>query len=293
FADEDMMADPNLILRAQPVVRIYRNEQLLTSIFVSNGEGLSCRVFTLDAEAADVEEDVMFYPGTRLILGSVIDAASGQPLPEAKISLTDYTRETWDMLSDQEGKFIFNVDIGEYKLDVAKPGYIGYSYLIRMGADETPREVTCALSEEIREYRIVLTWNRKPEDLDAHLTGPHPQGDIFHIWYRNKIIIAGKDFLDCDDMNGYGPETITIYEPAKGEYYYSVHDYSNRNKKRSNRLSYSNARVQVYGENRLLAAFEVPVDQKGNCWHVFKIDQGNQIVTINTIDFIADERNIR
>ena len=47
-----------------------------------------------------------------------------------------------------------------------------------MGADETPREIVCALSPEIKEFRIVLTWGSRPKDLDAHLSGTNPEGNL-------------------------------------------------------------------------------------------------------------------
>ncbi|RLC48051.1 MAG: hypothetical protein DRI23_10780, partial [Candidatus Cloacimonadota bacterium] len=115
----------------------------------------------------------------------------------------------------------------------------------------------------------------------------------FHIWYRNKYPIGGKDFLDRDDTDKYGPETITIYKPAVGSYYYSVYDYSNKSKKRSKHLSRSNATVKVYGQNKLLASFEVPANMKGNCWHVFEINESHEIIPINIVDFVKKEQNIQ
>ena len=185
------------------------------------------------------------------------------------------------------------MDIGGYEVNVSKKSYIGISYKVRMGADETPRELTIALSKPVKNYRMVLTWGNSPRDLDAHLSGPNPDGGDFHIWYRNKILIGGRNFLDRDDTSSFGPETITIYKPAAGEYYYSVYDYTNKNKKNSSKLSYSGARVDIYGENRLLQSFEISNSEKGNCWHVFKIDRSGMIVPLNKIDYIADERNIK
>ena len=88
-------------------------------------------------------------------------------------------------------------------------------------------------------------------------------------------------------------ETITIYKPATGDYYYSVYDYSNKKKKKSKYLSRSNALVQVYGQNKLLASFDVPQNIRGNCWHVFKINEVHEIIQINEIDFVKNERDIQ
>jgi len=293
FVDEDLMNDPDLIVRSQPVITISKNDKIIKKIEVKEGSGLVCKVFSLEAATGEIVESMKFYPKTRLITGKIVDAKTGDPLPEVNLLLKDYTRNQLITKTDLKGIFQFEVEIGQYKLNVSKQDYIGFDLDVIMGADETPRELYFAMSEKITDYRIVLTWDSKPKDLDAHLNGPHPQGGDFHIWYRNKILIGGKDFLDRDDMNGYGPETITIYEPANGEYSYSVHDYSNRSKTSSCWLSRSGATVQVYGDNRLLATFQIPINQKGNCWHVFKINQENRIIPINFIDYISNERNIR
>lgn len=293
FADDDMNNDPTLIARAKPMISIYDGNNLIDLIKVPQGNGLACKVFTLDADSGEIDREIRYFPKSRIILGRVLNAVDGEPLAEAKVLASDYLNDSSYVTTDETGFFYFDAEIGEYKINVSKEGFIGNTATMRMGADETPREMIFALSPEIKEFRIVVTWGSRPRDLDAHLSGPKPEGGDFHIWYRNKILIGGRDFLDRDDTDKYGPETITIYKPAVGNYYYSVYDYSNRKKKRSKRLSRSNAVVNVYGQNKLLATFEVPEDMKGNCWHVFKIDETHEIIPINMIDFVKDENDIQ
>ncbi|MFO7895819.1 MAG: hypothetical protein R6U84_02690, partial [Candidatus Cloacimonadales bacterium] len=142
-------------------------------------------------------------------------------------------------------------------------------------------------------FRIVLTWGSRPRDLDAHLSGPQPEGGRFHIWYHNRVLVGGRDFLDRDDMDRYGPETITIYKPAVGDYRYSVFDYSNRNSKRSKKLSRSGARVEVYGQDRLLASFDIPENQTGNSWRVFEINQNHEIIPVQQVGYINDSEELQ
>jgi hypothetical protein len=293
FADDDMNIDPTLIARSKPMISIYKGKNLVDLIKIPDGSGLACKVFTLDASTGEVDREIKFYPKSRIIVGRVVNAVTGEPIAGAGISIEDYMQNTRIDKTDETGIFIFDAEIGQYTLNVAKEGFIGMTVTTRMGADETPREVICALSPEIKEFRIVLTWGSRPRDLDAHLSGPNPDGGDFHIWYRNKILIAGKDFLDKDDTDKYGPETITIYKPATGDYYYSVYDYSNKKKKRSKYLSRSNASVQVYGQNKLLASFDIPQNIRGNCWHVFKINEIHEIIQVNEIDFVKNERDIQ
>lgn len=71
--------------------------------------------------------------------------------------------------------------------------------------------------------RITLTWNKNPEDLDAHLTFDGPAG-------REMLYYAGEAsdnsaVLDTDDQDGWGPEIITIYTLHDGVYRYSVHHF--------------------------------------------------------------------
>ncbi|MBN1948211.1 MAG: hypothetical protein JW784_00545 [Candidatus Cloacimonetes bacterium] len=292
FTDDDFGNDPGMIAASKPLIRIFRDGMLMQQISINEGSGLTCRVFSLDAVTGEFEKDIKFYPKTSIIVGKIFDAVTGKNLADADVVITEYTGESRQFRTDESGIFLFDVEIGLHELSFSKEGYIGSAISTRMGADETPREVICALSPEIRQYRIVLTWGSNPPDLDAHLSGPHPRGGNFHIWYRNRILIDGTDFLDRDDLNGYGPETITIYKPAQGEYLYSVHDYSNKLLKKSKQLSRSNALVQVFGENRLLASFPVPANQTGNCWRVFRITTDQQIEAVNQILYIENEKNI-
>ncbi|MEA2095069.1 MAG: carboxypeptidase regulatory-like domain-containing protein [Candidatus Cloacimonadota bacterium] len=292
FADDDMNSDPNLISMSKPMISVFKDGELIDLIKVPQGAGLACKVFTLDASTGEVDREIKYYPKSRIIVGSIVDAVTGDPLKDAKVSITDYMKQARQTITDETGIFVFEVEIGQYRLDISKEEYIGTFANVRMGADETPREIVCALSPEIKEFRIVLTWGSRPKDLDAHLSGPNPDGGDFHIWYRNRYPIGGKDFLDRDDMDKYGPETVTIYKPAVGNYRYSVHDYSNKKSKRSKNLSRSNAQVFVYGQNKLLASFEVPHNFRGNCWHVFEINEKHAIIPINKIEYVKDAVSI-
>ena len=293
FADDDMMSDPSLIAQSKPKISIFKDGNLLDLIKIPAGEGLACKVFTLDADLGEIDREIRFYPKSRIILGRVVSATSGEALSGANIELVDYCQDSQSFVTGEDGVFIFPVEVTEYNLSVGKNGFIGNSRKVQMGIDEIPREVILALSPMIKEFRIVLTWGSRPRDLDAHLSGPKPEGGNFHIWYRNKMLIGGKDFLDRDDTNKYGPETITIYKPATGNYNFSVFDYSNRSRKHSKKLSRAGARVDVYGQNKLLASFQIPEDVRGNCWHVFQINEQHKIIPINKVDYVDDERNIR
>jgi hypothetical protein len=240
--------------------------------------------------------DGMFYDfremfeQQRIYKVSMVNAISGVALENVNIAIMDKrTGETIAMgKTDENGIFSQKIDYGKYDVLFSKEGFLSSKHEFEMDLTELPVSMNFALTPVIQEYRIVLTWGAYPSDLDAHLAGPMPEGGDFHIWWRNKILIGGTNFLDVDDQKSYGPETITIYKPAKGEYVYAVHNFSGRKRRNSLDLSYSNAHVDVYADGRLQASYNVPPGSRGNVWEVFKIDKGQHIVPVNQM---YDESN--
>ncbi|MDP2172863.1 MAG: hypothetical protein Q8M98_04415 [Candidatus Cloacimonadaceae bacterium] len=293
FADDDVNPDLRLIRLAKPVISVYQGVRLMQRFEIDKGLGLTCKVFTLDAANATLDGEIRFFPRTRIFMVMVVDAVSGAGISGADLHISGGEDRYPSVQTDESGIAFIPVEIGSYRLDIVKAGYINTSVNAVMGFDENPREFVFAIAPKAKEFRIVLTWGSRPHDLDAHLSGPHPDSGRFHLWYRNRVLIAGRDFLDRDDMDGYGPETVTIYKPAAGEYAYHVHDFSNRLDRTSNYLSRSGAIVQVYGDEKLQASFSIPSEQFGNLWAVFKIDKNQQIIPLNKISWIENESNIR
>ena len=135
------------------------------------------------------------------------------------------------------------------------------------------------------EIRIVLTWGRNPRDLDSHLTVPLSGGGSSHLAYYNMsvydngVLVA---FLDVDDVDSYGPETITIYHsPPGGVFTYFVHDFTNRDRASSTALANSGANVKVYFGNNSMREFNVPPGIVGDTWYVFTLIDG-EITSISS-----------
>jgi uncharacterized protein YfaP (DUF2135 family) len=112
------------------------------------------------------------------------------------------------------------------------------------------------------DMTIVLIWGQDPSDLDSHLTGPKANvlntDDRFHIYYSNPcwadtllnsrascaedwdsetsaaVYNDATAYLDRDDTDSFGPETITVYNLIEGEYNYYVHHYENHSNKTFN-----------------------------------------------------------
>lgn len=130
---------------------------------------------------------------------------------------------------------------------------------------------------DLKDVRIVLDWDQSPADLDAHFM----KENGYHISFRHtKVLSDGRGELDRDDMDGFGPETITVRDiDDLATYDFMVHDYSNKTNESSSFLSRSKANVKVYGEGRLLYVFQVPQGSKGTKWSVFQIKEGQFIET--------------
>ncbi|MFZ5957932.1 hypothetical protein ACOXVJ_10505 [Pseudomonas knackmussii] len=165
-------------------------------------------------------------------------------------------------------------DDGNSLLIIRKPGYS--NLVVRCPC----RGMTYAISpvmQNLDGIRVVLSWGEIPQDLDSHLSFP---GN--HVYFDHKV---GADTnLDVDDVNSYGPETITLSKKHFGEsYVYSVHDYSNSQRPSSMGLSNSHAKVFVYVGQSLVRTYYVPRNQAGNLWTVFRLTKNGEFEDINRL----------
>jgi hypothetical protein len=293
FVDQDINDTPCQLSKSKPIVEIFKNGDLIKTINLPQKKGLVAKVFSVDVNQNSIEIFNEFFQKSRIFTGKIVNAINNKPVKFASISFKNSINQIFKIKTGNTGKFLFNPEIGKYEVSVEKEGFINFTTDIFMNPDETPQEYHFALTPKTDKIRIVLTWNKTPFDLDAHLRGPNPDGGKFHIWYRHKKLIGGKDFLDLDDQNGWGPETITIYKPAKGKYSYFVHNYSNKENSKSKDLSFSNALVSVYKNQNLVKTFSVPVNKIGTVWHVFDISEIQNIISVNSIEFTANEKNIQ
>jgi len=234
------------------------------------------------------------YPllGNGEVSGKVINALTGSVLPYAEITLyKDLAGETPTVISQytaqEDGVYIFSkLTAGSYAVRANLNGFIAAEYSAILETDESSVNQDIILSPEMSagEIRIVLSWGESPEDLESHLTSPNVQGCRYHCYFDSRDIPGAN--LDLDDMDSYGPETITITSFSSGTYRYYVHDFTNRASSTSRALSMSGARVKIYfGSGEEPVEFIVP-DQAGTMWHVFDMDgSSQQIAAVNTMGF--------
>jgi len=131
------------------------------------------------------------------------------------------------------------------------------------------------------KLRIVVDWNAEPADLDAHLV----KENSYHISYREKRKFQDRAWLDRDDMNGHGPETVTINRmDQSASYRFFVHDYTHRKNLPPNAtgISKGKAHVRVYDDSGLIHTFRAPKNKPGVIWEVFRIVEG-EIKPVNKV----------
>jgi hypothetical protein len=209
-----------------------------------------------------------------------LNALNGKPIPSAKVKMDGIG----EFSTDAQGKIQFKIPedaFARIPVSVRKSGFTNTDFTLELLAGTLfLNRFSISPSIPLKHMRVVLDWGENPRDLDAHLV----KKDSYHISYRHKKKAAdGVAILDRDDTNGFGPETITVTSlDYNGEYEYYVEDFSNRNKKSSDKLSKSRGEVKVYGKGKLLHYFRVPQNKKGDTWTIFKIKNG-EVIPVNNL----------
>jgi len=283
--DEDFASEEDFLMLSESKAEVWvediQNEQTFQIPIPEKVPGLAFRGGAIvDGQFYEFAE---MFAKQRLYKVTMVHAATGEKLEDVNVVIkSKATGETVAQgKTDANGDFSEQIAYGKYDVLFTKKEFLSAKQEFQMDITELPVRMNFAMTPKINEFRIVLTWGAHPKDLDAHLAGPNPDGGDFHIWWRNKILIGGKNFLDVDDQRAYGPETITIYKPAKGTYHYAVHNFSGRKRRNGRELSLSQAHVDVYANGRLLAGFDAPSGKPGNVWHVFDVDANQNIKAIN------------
>lgn len=178
-----------------------------------------------------------------------------------------------------------SVDNADVTLIIKKPGY---SNLV---ARCPCNGLTYAMSPVLTNLdglRIVLQWGPRPQDLDSHL---YSRND--HVYWDARLGRHAE--LDVDDVDGYGPETITIHHKEQGRaYVYAVHNFSERGSQGSTSLANrSQARVDVYIGSTLVRTFTPPAGTTGNTWVVFAIGENGEFYDINRFRNFRESHDVR
>lgn len=204
------------------------------------------------------------------------DALTGKAIPEAQVS---FENEEGTTGADGSVSFPFP-DVPEETdaflyAGFDKKGYVSAKVPLSFRAG-TIFENHYSISPSLPpgNLRVVLDWGSQPPDLDSHFL----KKGGYHISYRDMRKVEEQAKLDRDDLDGEGPETITIEKlDAEAEYAYFVHDFTGRGDPSSKGLVRSKAHVSVYTDKELWKTFEVPAGGQGRYWTVFHVRKGEII----------------
>lgn len=205
------------------------------------------------------------------LVGDVVSAATGLPLPGVSLSLIPGGAAT---TSNAGGAFTFaNVALGGFTVTAALSGYTTETYSnVAVPGQNPPIHIVMNPILPDGQLRVVLTWGAVPTDLDSHLFTTWATGQTFHIYYPNRT--STNTTLDVDDTSSFGPETVTVLDQTPGRYSYAVFDYTNGFTGRggNGQISIGDAVVKVYQGANLINEFH-PTNTGGEiAWHVFDAD---------------------
>ena len=244
--------------------------------------------------------------GDATVTGKVLNSQTGQGVANAEIafyaidkkSTDDFVYVVFKLYSNAEGIYhLGELPQGFFNVRMSSPGFNDNTLLnVEVNSGENNLgEAT--IVEQVAEgnVRIVLSWGESPSDLDTHLTGPTSSGNRFHVYYSDQSINDGTEaYLDVDDTESYGPETITISQYLSGVYRYSVHNYTDDSNEGGLGIYNSPTKVEIFDSNGLIATFTPKpfAAGSGNTWRVFEFSISNNVVSITTLDdyvYVVDE----
>ena len=201
-----------------------------------------------------------------VLILSFKDAINCKPIADANIVIGDaeYQADERGYLKLPMASFAAQMD-ARLTVTVTQQGYIPLTTdLIVAAGTVLNRRLVLSPALPPGKVRFVLQWDDEPEDLDLHLKGPD-----FHISYRNMKNASNRAKLDRDELEGFGPETITL-DRIHSSVVYSVwvDNFSGDDD------FHGTEQVFVYVGDRLLKQLQLPrTVQRGV--KILEISQGN------------------
>lgn len=231
------------------------------------------------------------------VLGKMKDATNNAPVPGGKATLT-YVEGPGEIESAGNSIGEFNlqgVKQGKIKIKYTAPGYIDAEVKLNVQNNiQSGTAADVAMSPILPPdgWRAVLAWGSKPRDLDTHLRWSTNRGCKVAYYRRRMDCSDGiKATLDVDDVNGYGPETLTFKNV--GHQYnsrlsadrapilaYKIHNYS----RRPTLDSLSDATVTLYHGDTVFKEYKIGRDGvvDGRWWYVFELNGYTEEVKTST-----------
>lgn len=205
-------------------------------------------------------------PAGRTLSGKVVNAVNNQPVDGARLEIAGPGGQMLNAVSDSLGAF--EIKSAQAAATTGTVNARGFEPLqLSVPAGNGPLRVVLSPILLSGEVRLVLTWGDRPRDMDSHLYGAAAGGKPLHISFKNRM--APGATLDIDGKEGFGPETITIKNP--GKYQYFVAHPENLGTKDGDGLAKSAAEVRVYYKGGKGEVLRVPARASGPLWHVLDV----------------------
>ncbi len=247
--------------------------------------------------------------GTGFVQVVVNNAVNGEAIGNVAYKVYQgWNNINGDVIANGEasnGTFDIELPVGNFTIYAEAEGFSASIVNVAVIEDETiNKTITLNPYDSSLEgkIRVVLNWGEEPSDLDSHMYYGKANLDGFehHMYFavRNDEEYNSEVCdLDTDDVDSYGPETITVFEvDQNSKYSYFVHNYTDKSYTNTKRLSESGATIRVFFGNELRATFFVPADTEGTVWHVFDYDPSTDaIIPVNEMYYqnYVEDVNIR
>ena len=236
--------------------------------------------------------------GSSIVSGKVLNSQTGGGVGNVEVGFykstgaagNEFETLIFKLYTDSYGAYYLgDLPFGSFNVKMTSEGFFENTILnvdIVTGENNVGE---ATIVEEVSEgqVRIVLSWGESPSDLDSHLTGLNSTGERFHVYYSDDFVNDGTEaYLDVDDTDSWGPETITIHQYVDGVYRYSIHNYSDQSTEGGMGIYNSPTKVEIYNSNGIIGTFTPKpfTAGAGNTWRVFEFTIANNIVNITTID---------
>lgn len=201
-----------------------------------------------------------------VITGRVRDATRPtQGVPSATLVIAGQTITT-----DAGGHYSVTLPAGQHSYSLNAHNYITIpSGRMTVTAAGT-FDISMSSSLAADEWRLVLTWDQNPRDLDSHLQFFGEESRCPEMYYgrRSASCDGVRASLDVDDVSSWGPETTTLsgvnscsgpwWNPSSAtcKWVYKVKNYSGYYD-RNHGWQHSQATVTVYNGDSLVRELEV------------------------------------
>jgi hypothetical protein len=214
------------------------------------------------------------------ITGHVRDAVNLNILHGATLVIGDQT-----ITLDSSHRYTVTLPAGQYDYTVSAEGYISISEgTLTLPASTDQNDIFMSpVMLNTDSYRIVLTWDEQPRDLDSYLVFHETLLSCDEMYYGNPRASCGgvEAQLDVDDTTSFGPETTTLSNTGECPFWrtckwvYRVKSYSSATMQTfSHGWVASQAIVRLYNNDAQVATYRVGDNQNGVDGHGYTSTDG-------------------